>query len=120
MLLHLHCTGVFFRKKQSSEYKGSEIGHMVIANGASLDYQVECIIRVLLTFSVNAKHGQMLALKRKREQKWIDVSRPAAKRSADTMLTSSAIWGVLIQASLRLQQTYRRLYRQEPQQCRKL
>lgn len=26
----------------------------------------------------------MLALERKREQKWIDVSRPAAKRSADT------------------------------------
>lgn len=43
----------------------------------------------------------MLALERKREQKWIDVSRPAAKRSADTMLTSSAIWRVLLtQASL--------------------
>lgn len=30
----------FFRKKQSSEYKGNESGHTVIANGALLDYQV--------------------------------------------------------------------------------
>lgn len=74
----------FFRKKLSSEYKGNKSGHTVIANGALLDYQVLCVIRVLLTFSVDAKHGQMLALKRKREQKWIDVSRLAAKRSADT------------------------------------
>lgn len=29
-----------FRKKQSSEYKGNESGHAVIANGALLDYQV--------------------------------------------------------------------------------